>query len=100
LTTRCAGNSIQIPKPELQFPKKGATQIFKRGQWLRKPASIDPIIRGLLARLPKSGDVWPEGQRQLRLELLEGSFKLIYKDKSDSKVRSHDQSMESVLKKD
>jgi hypothetical protein len=45
---------------------------------------IDPIIRGLLARLPKSGDVWPEAQRKLWLELLEGSFKLIYKDETDN----------------
>jgi hypothetical protein len=42
---------------------------------------IDPIIRGLLARLPKSGDVWSEADRKLWLNLLEGSFKLIYKDK-------------------
>jgi hypothetical protein len=41
---------------------------------------IDPIIRGLLVRLPKSGDVWPEADRKLWLQLLEGSFKLIYKD--------------------
>ena len=41
---------------------------------------VDPIIRGLLARLPKSGDVWPEQERKLWLQLLEGSFKLIYKD--------------------
>jgi hypothetical protein len=41
---------------------------------------VDPIIRGLLARLPKSGDVWPEKDRDLWLELLKGSFKLIYKD--------------------
>jgi hypothetical protein len=45
------------------------------------PSEIDPIIRGLLARLPKSGDVWPEAERKLWLELLSGSFKLIYKDK-------------------
>lgn len=45
------------------------------------PTEIDPIIRGLLARLPKSGDVWPEAERTLWLELLKGSFKLIYKDK-------------------
>lgn len=42
---------------------------------------IDPIIRGLLARLPKSGAEWPEAERKLWLQLLEGSFKLIYKDK-------------------
>jgi hypothetical protein len=41
---------------------------------------IDPIIQGLLSRLPKSGDVWPEADRKLWLQLLEGSFKLIYKD--------------------
>ncbi len=45
---------------------------------------IDPIIRGLLARLPKSGEVWPEGERKLWLELLSGSFKLIYKDAKPS----------------
>jgi hypothetical protein len=46
------------------------------------PPDIDPIILGLLARLPKSGDVWPEADRKLWLELLSGSFKLIYKDKN------------------
>ena len=45
-----------------------------------EPPRIDPIIQGLLARLPKSGDVWPEADRKLWLQLLEGSFKLIYKD--------------------
>jgi hypothetical protein len=45
-----------------------------------KTPDIDPIIRGLLARLPKSGDVWPEAERKLWLDLLAGSFKLIYKD--------------------
>jgi hypothetical protein len=44
---------------------------------------IDPIIKGLLARLPKSGDVWPDSERKLWLELLAGSFKLIYKDKTE-----------------
>lgn len=46
-----------------------------------KPPAVDPIIQGLLARLPKSGDIWPEAERKLWLQLLEGSFKLIYKDK-------------------
>jgi len=41
---------------------------------------IDPIIRGLLVRLPKSGEVWPEEERKLWLQLLEGSFKLIYQE--------------------
>ena len=47
-----------------------------------EPPDIDPIIRGLLARLPKSGADWPEKERKLWLQLLEGSFKLIYKDQA------------------
>lgn len=42
--------------------------------------SVDPIIQGLLARLPKTGAIWPENERKLWLALLEGSFKLIYED--------------------
>ena len=44
------------------------------------PGIDDPIIGGLLKRLPKTGDVWPEADRKLWLQLLEGSFKLIYQD--------------------
>jgi hypothetical protein len=47
-------------------------------------------IRGLLARLPKSGDVWPEQERNLWLELLKGSFKLIYKDGPSGKKEATD----------
>src|SRR5258707_11522748 len=47
------------------------------------PPDVDPIIEGLLKRLPKSGDVWPEADRKLWLQLLEGSFRLIYKDKPE-----------------
>ena len=48
------------------------------------PPEIDPIIKGLLARLPKAGETWPDAERKLWLQLLEGSFKLIYKDKAPS----------------
>ncbi len=41
---------------------------------------VDPIIAGLLKRLPKSGEKWPKAQRKLWLQLLEGSFDLIYND--------------------
>jgi hypothetical protein len=56
------------------------------GQEGGEPPDIDPIIRGLLARLPKAGDVWPERQRDLWLELLKGSFKLIYRDAQENKA--------------
>jgi hypothetical protein len=39
-----------------------------------------------LKRLPKTGDVWPEVDRKLWLQLLEGSFKLIYKDAASNKI--------------
>jgi hypothetical protein len=41
------------------------------------------LFAGLLARIPKAGNVWPETERKLWLELLEGSFKLIYKGCAD-----------------
>ena len=47
-------------------------------------SDIDPIIQGLLSRLPKSVDVWPEAERKVWLPLLEGSFELIYKDKDEA----------------
>ena len=45
----------------------------------RDAPRIDPIIQGLLDRLPPSGSIWPESDRNLWIELLQGSFKLIYK---------------------
>jgi hypothetical protein len=64
------------------------------------PPEIDPIIKGLLdqserligmgryaqllARLPRSGAQWPKAQRKLWLQLLEGSFDLIYTEKDEA----------------
>ena len=42
---------------------------------------IDPIIRGLLTHLPPAGSVWPAEDRKLWLELLERSFRIVFKDK-------------------
>lgn len=42
----------------------------------------DALIRGLLTHLPPPGDVWPETKRKLWLELVAGSFKLIYQDEA------------------
>jgi hypothetical protein len=43
-------------------------------------SKIDPIIAGLLHRLPKQGATWPAIERALWLELLGQSFKLIYRE--------------------
>ena len=45
------------------------------------PPDLDPIIRGLIDRLPPSGSVWPAEERELWLSILKASFQLVYKDK-------------------
>jgi hypothetical protein len=57
------------------FEKDTKQRIGGGGGHDENPPDIDPINLGLLARLPKTGDVWPE-KRTLWLELLKGSFKL------------------------
>jgi hypothetical protein len=71
--------------PVADPPKGDDPEIKKSGGNDGTPPDIDPIIRGLLVRLPRSGDVWPEAERKLWLDLLSGSFKLIYKDKESAK---------------
>jgi hypothetical protein len=44
-----------------------------------EPPKIDPVIRSLIEKLPPPGTVWPEKDRALWLQLLEGSFRLVYK---------------------
>ena len=41
---------------------------------------LDPIIKGLLEKLPPPGQEWSEDQRKLWLGLLENTFRLIYKE--------------------
>jgi len=50
------------------------------------PPDIDPIIAGLIARLPKSGVEWPNQERELWLGILKSSFDLVYKDTSKTLV--------------
>jgi hypothetical protein len=39
---------------------------------------FDPIIRGLMQRLPKPGEPWPEDERKEWLQTLEANLRLIY----------------------
>lgn len=64
-------------EPEPEQPNKR-----RNGGGGDEPPDVDPIIAGLLKRLPKPGAIWPEAERKLWLQLFEGSFKLIYKDKA------------------
>jgi hypothetical protein len=82
LVRPAAPSNPGTPPVDLE-PKKDPPEDLKNrngGNGGGDPPPIDPIIEGLLKRLPKTGDVWPEADRKLWLQLLEGSFKLIYKD--------------------
>ncbi|MBZ9754032.1 winged helix-turn-helix domain-containing protein [Mesorhizobium sp. ESP6-5] len=50
------------------------------GEMVALPPDVDPIIRGLIARLPPSGSIWPSNERELWLNILKSSFQLVYKD--------------------
>ena len=47
----------------------------QEGQTRRR---IDPLIYGLLSRLPKPGELWTEAARKEWLETLEANLKLVY----------------------
>jgi hypothetical protein len=74
------GVKEEKPSPQPPLPGGGSGGGGFGGGHKPPSPDVDPIIAGLLARLPKSGDVWPEQDRDLWLELLKGSFKIIYKD--------------------
>lgn len=73
-----ASRPVEEEKPREEAEERGGSGGGGGGNGT--PPGVDPIIGGLLARLPKSGDVWPEADRKLWLELLAGSFRLIYKE--------------------
>lgn len=41
---------------------------------------LDPIIKGLIDRLPRPGEKWSKAKRKLWLQILENSFDLVYED--------------------
>jgi hypothetical protein len=47
---------------------------------LKKRAVAEKAAAEIRQKLMKAGDLWPTAERKLWLDLLEGSFKLIYKD--------------------
>lgn len=74
------GTILRNLERELTTPAKQPREAYAQPQYREPQAEIDPIVKGLLAHLPASGDVWPEEARKLWLELLGGSFRLIYKE--------------------
>ena len=50
------------------------------------PPGVDPIIRGLIDRLPAAGSKWPLSKRKLWLQILENSFALVYEDDGPAEI--------------
>lgn len=51
---------------------------------------LDPIIEGLIKRLPKSGAEWPEADRRNWLAMLEQAFKVVYEEpEPEGPITSH-----------
>lgn len=44
------------------------------------PLPLDPIIEGLLDRLPRTGTVWPKAKREAWLSIMRQCFDLLYDD--------------------
>lgn len=57
------------------------------------PLPLDPIIEGLLDRLPEYGSVWPKSKREAWLNILRQSFDLLYEDGGEVKAQPRDASM-------
>ncbi|MDJ0941917.1 MAG: hypothetical protein QNJ30_00505 [Kiloniellales bacterium] len=52
------------------------------------PEHLDPVIKGLIDKLPRPGSIWPEKERALWLQILENSFKLVYDEEAEPKGHS------------
>ena len=78
---------VRAPQPDTGIRNDVGGDGEKRQTGGGKEPVVDPIIKGLLDRLPDSGSVWPNRERELWLELLAGSFNLIYK--SDDGPQGH-----------
>lgn len=61
------------------------------------PTKLDPVIQGLIDKLPAPKSVWREEERQLWLQILENSFKLVYKDGRETETRGSAPSKEDIF---
>ena len=64
-------------------PLSGLTSLSARGESPKGPSiaqryELDPLIQGLLARLPKAGDAWGAEKRKRWLQTLEANLEMIY----------------------
>ena len=73
-------------RQELSTPPRQAPRAYAPPSYRLSDDEIDPVIKGLLTHLPVAGSVWPEEARKLWLELLAGSFRMIYREAEKQQV--------------
>lgn len=66
-------------RQELSAPPRQAPQDYAP-RYREPDDEIDPIIKALLTHLPPPGGVWPMEARKLWVDLLTGSFQMIYRE--------------------
>jgi transposase-like protein len=65
----------------MHFPARG--QRFAGGEMSH---DLDPLIQGLLRRLPKTGETWETDKRARWLQTLAANFDMVYQSEDDDKV--------------
>ena len=65
------------------MPKPKTASYLENNEQNETHLQLDPIIEGLLDRLPAPGDVFPPAIRQLWLQILTLTFQLVYLDKEE-----------------
>jgi len=59
-------------------PKSTSRAVSHEVQESIEAMELDPIVKGLLERLPAPGDEWPKTERQKWLNILSNVLDLIY----------------------
>jgi hypothetical protein len=71
-------SQTSAPPPAPESPQRSFS-----GGGGNMPPEIDPILLGLISKLPPSGSNWPKSKRKLWLAILENSLELVYEDDSE-----------------
>lgn len=78
------GKPNETPPGETKDTARETTKGSVSGEDDAPTKRLDPIIKGLIDRLPASGEVWPANERELWLTILKSAFQLVYADKVET----------------
>jgi hypothetical protein len=82
-------NRLVIPaSASFKAHDEGAGKVGGNGGGGGDTPSLDPIIKGLIDRLPPPGTTWSKAKRKLWLQILENSFDLVYEEDLDEKSKT------------